>query len=798
MPLCFTSQILTHLRDPRYEPVNLDDLAAQLGVDESEEQLDFKQSVKQLLASNRITVNNKGLIQLPPIGKQITGIIKVHPRGFGFIRPDEPNREGDLFVPPGDLLDAVTGDRVQAGVRKVGGNRHGRTGGDGKPFSPFVGRVEKVLERKRTRFVGTLTRHGPYWLVEVDGNQLGAPIHVRDVGPKDANENDKVLAEVIEFPEPGDWAEGVIIKRLGQAGRPDVETESVILAYNLPGDFSEDCADQAGDIARRFADADEWLDGREDLRQLFIFTIDPPDARDFDDAISITRLNNDKHGAAFELGVHIADVSAFVERRSPIDVEASERGNSVYLPRFVIPMIPEVLSNGVCSLQEGVDRLTKSVFIRFDKKGKVLARRYCRSVIRSNKRLTYLEAEALLKDDTKTAKQNARSESGYTAELIAALKDMSALAEILRQRRVKDGMISLMLPDVELIFDEQGHVIDAVPEDDASTHGLIEMFMVEANEAVAVLFETLGVPILRRTHPDPSTFDVSELRQFCRVAGVNIPKNPSRFELQTILNMTRNTPRQQAVHLAVLKSLAKAEYSPAMIGHFALASTHYAHFTSPIRRYPDLLVHRALDAWLDHTNNGREKPKGKGAARLGRTLRGDDRCPDEEKLLEIGFHCSDTERNAEMAESSLRTFLVLQMLEEKHKGDTFSGVIVSMSNNAVWVRIDKYLVEGMVKTPDIPVGKGNVDDKNEVDSTIKKKQKNNKAGSPGRPDRFTDQRSHGAFRRRADRWQLNHDTGALVHETSGRSINIGDRVHVQPLLIDPPARRLDLLITDFV
>ncbi|NOG55395.1 MAG: VacB/RNase II family 3'-5' exoribonuclease [Planctomycetes bacterium] len=666
-------------------------------------------------------------------------------------------------------------------------------GSGGKQFSPYVGRVEKVLERKRTRFVGTLIQHGPYWLVEVDGNQLGSPIHVRDIGAKDANENDKVLAEVIEFPEPGDWAEGVIIKRLGEAGRPDVETESVILAYNLPGDFTDDCDDQAGDIARRFADADQWLDGREDLRDLFAFTIDPPDARDFDDAISINKLDGRNNGAVYELGVHIADVSAFVNRLSPLDVEASERGNSVYLPRLVIPMIPEVLSNGVCSLQEGVDRLTKSVFMRFDKDGKVVGRRYCRSVIKSNKRLTYLEAEALLRNDEKTAKENTRSESGYSKELKTALKHMAALADILRQRRIKDGMISLMLPEVELIFDDDGHVIDAVPEDDASTHGLIEMFMVEANEAVATLFESLSVPVLRRTHPDPSTFDVTELRQFCRVAGVNIPKNPSRFELQTILNMTRDTPRQHAVHLAVLKSLAKAEYSPAMIGHFALASTHYAHFTSPIRRYPDLLVHRALDAWLDHTNNGRDKPKGKGGSKLGKTLRKDDRCPDEEELLEIGFHCSDTERNAEMAESSLRTFLVLQLLDEKHKGDTFDGVIVSVSNNAVWVQIDKYLVEGMVKTSDIPVGKKKAEKDGE-----KKKEENTtkKAGSPGRHKNHN--QSQGAFRRRADRWQLNSDTGALVHDTSGRTINIGDRVHVQPLLIDPPARRLDLLITDFV
>ena len=371
------------------------------------------------------------------------------------------------------------------------------------------------------------------------------------------------------------------------------------------------------------------------------------------------------------LGVHIADVAGFIPVGSPLDVEAHARGTSVYLPRRVIPMLPEVLSNGVCSLQEGVNRFTKSVFIEFDGRGKVLGQRVSRSVIRSRKRLTYLEAQALIDGDRKEARKHARTEPVYEDELLDALRMSNQLARTLRKRRQRDGMIVLNLPEVELVFDDDGHVIDAVPEDDAYTHTIIEMFMVEANEAVARTFSAIDVPLIRRIHPEPALGDVQELQMYASIVGLRVPDSPTRHDLQQLLDATRDTPAARAIHFAVLRTLSKATYSPALVGHFALASAHYAHFTSPIRRYPDLTVHRALEAYLDRTDNGRAAPGGRKRKAFARDLMADDRVLDEGQLVELGRHCSEMEVEAEQAERELREFLVLQFLAEHHLGDEF-------------------------------------------------------------------------------------------------------------------------------
>lgn len=496
MPLRFRKTIIAHLRDHRYQPRNLDGLAGLLNV-EDDELSEFEASLDQLLSEGSIMADDGGRYTLPPIGNEIIGKIKVHPKGFGFVIPETPNREGDLFVPADNTGGAVTGDTVRVKVLRDQWAR--KRSGSG---SPFVGRVEEIIERGRTTFVGTLVKRGKAWMVEVDGRFFTEPLRVRDVRAKDAHEGDKIVIEVIRFPEDTSWGEAVITKRLGEAGVPDVETQAVIHAYDLPSDeFPDECIEQARRISASFENINDHLEGREDIRGEFILTIDPPDARDYDDAISIKSFKRGEcnDGAAFELGIHIADVGYFIDAGSPLDVEAYERGNSVYLPRHVIPMLPEILSNGICSLQEGVDRLTKSVFIRFDDNAKVISSRASSTIIRSDKRLTYLEAEALIKGDMKDARAHAMSESEYPDGLVKRLQLMDELAGRIRGRRLGDGMIVLTLPEVELIFDDEGHVVGAEPEDDASTHGLIEMFMVEANEAVARLFDSLRVPILRRT-----------------------------------------------------------------------------------------------------------------------------------------------------------------------------------------------------------------------------------------------------------------------------------------------------------
>jgi ribonuclease R len=590
-------------------------------------------------------------------------------------------------------------------------------------------------------------------------------VAIRDPHAKNAKPGDKVVIELLHYPDGQFTAEGVIVRVLGEAGRPDVETHAVIAAHGLRTEFPGACVEQARQASRSF-DRESSAPGpdREDLTGKFIFTIDPPDAKDFDDAISI---EHDGRGHEWTLGVHIADVSHFVTPGSALDEEARARGNSVYLPRLVIPMLPEVLSNGVCSLQEGVPRFTKSAFITFDGKGNVISQRLASTVISSRKRLTYLEAQALIDGDLKEARKHARTEPDYPDELIEVLRESDRLAKLLEQRRRRDGMIVLALPEVELVFDEDGHVIDAVPEDNAYTHKLIEMFMVEANEALARTFDDLKVPILRRIHPDPSYGDLEELRMFARAAHVSVPEEPTRRDLQALLEATRHTPAARAIHFAVLRTLAKATYSPALIGHFALASEHYAHFTSPIRRYPDLTLHRTLQAYLDATANGRDVPGGKRRREVGRRIMQDELVLDEAELIELGRHTSQTEVEAELAERELREFLVMQFLAEKHLGSEFTAVVTGMLNSGVFVSIDRFLVEGRVRWQDIGAGASMT--------------------SRGRDGRDARDRSAG--------WIVNESTGRARAARSGAELAIGDIVTVQIAAVDLGSRHLDLLIT---
>lgn len=789
MSLRFTQRILEHLAHDQYRPTAAGQIARDMRI-EPEDREEFGRAIEALADEGRVLIGEEDeFVRLPSFGHgssdEITGVFKLNPKGFGFVIPDGKFREGDLFVPPGGANGAISGDSVRAKVMRGGGrDRGGRGGGGGGGAAgrnPFIGRIVEVLERGQTNFVGTLYKDSKHWYVEPDGRSLHDQVLIRDPQAKNAKPGDKVVFELLHYPDGDYLAEGVITQVLGEAGRPDVETQAVIAAHDLRTEFPVEAIDQARDASRLFEkDARGPWPAREDLTGEFVFTIDPPDAKDYDDAISI---EYDPARDEWTLGVHIADVSHFIKPGSALDEEAKLRGNSVYLPRLVIPMLPETLSNGVCSLQEGVVRFTKSAFITFDGKGNVQSQRLSNTVIKSAKRMTYLEAQALIDGDLKEARKQAKTATPHTEELVQTLQRCDKLAKILQKRRMRDGMIVLALPEVELVFDEEGHVVDAEPEDDAFTHKLIEMFMVEANEALARAFEALNVPILRRIHPEPAHGDIAELRMFAMAAHVNVPDEPTRRDLQTLLEATKNTPAARAIHFAVLRTLSKASYSPAIVGHFALASEHYAHFTSPIRRYPDLTLHRVMDAYLDITENGTKAPGGKKRREIGKRLMEDPRVLDEGELIELGKHCSQTEVEAEQAERELREFLVLQFLQEKHLGDEFAAVVTGMMSSGVFVSIDRFLVEGKINTRDLP------------SEGVKPVRRDDEAfeGRGGRGGKGRERRGGGSGG--GDRWIINDSIGRAVAGRSGAVLAVGDVVTVQIVAIDLAARHLDLAIT---
>ncbi|MCJ7545149.1 MAG: ribonuclease R [Phycisphaerae bacterium] len=655
MPDRYVDAIIKSLAARDYQPLKPRQLARHLGVAE-EDYGTFRQAIKRLRDSGRVVLGAKDALTLPEIGERLTGIFRANPRGFGFIVPDTPNSHGDLFVPEESTGGAMTGDLVVATVRPRG-RRDGR--------ALYAGTVVQILQRGQNRFVGTLRRAEGTWFVLPDGTAMTTPILVRDVGAAGPAEGTKVLAEIVQYGRPGQLPTGVIVETLGQRGRLEVETLAVIRAHGLVDAFSPAAVADARAAVKAFDPADTA--GREDLTGLTVITIDPPDARDFDDAISLQA----GPGGRVTLGVHIADVSHFVREGTALDDEARRRGTSTYFPRQVVPMLPEILSNGVCSLQEGQKRYCKSAFVTYDADAQVHSTRFAQTVIASAKRLTYQQAQGIC--DGKTG--------GYDRKVVELLRRSLELARSIEARRRRAGMLHLDLPEVELVFDAQHRVIDAVPEDQSYTHTLIEMFMVEANEAVARLFDRLRRPILRRIHPAPDPTSAAGLSAFVRAAGHRIPHGLTRADLQALLEAVKGQPASYAVNLAVLRTFQQAEYSPLQIGHFALASDHYCHFTSPIRRYPDLTVHRVLGDYCRGRLDGRPPE-------------------DTAELVKLGEAMTASERRSEAAEWELREVLLLQMLAGR-VGEEFDGVVTGVANFGIFVQLRRFLIDGLIRLEDL-------------------------------------------------------------------------------------------------
>ncbi|MCE5278915.1 MAG: ribonuclease R [Planctomycetaceae bacterium] len=650
MPQRYYDAILKFLSRRDYHPLKPRQLAHQMGVADVEYDA-FREAIKLLRDDGRLVLGSGSALTLPAITDRVVGIFRANRRGFGFVIPDTPNAHGDLYVPAEAVGTARSGDRVVATAQRRG-KRDGQ--------AVYQGQIVEIVSRGRNRYVGTLESTEGAWFVMPEGKETTPPIVVRDVGTAGPPKGTKVLVEIVNFGGPGEFPTGVIVENLGATGQIEAETIGIIRASGIEDVFD----DGALADARRAVDTfDPAPDGREDLSEQTVITIDPPDARDYDDAISLER-----QGRHWILGVHIADVSHFVREGTALDDSARRRGTSVYFPNRVVPMLPEILSNGVCSLQEGQPRFCKSAFITYDEDGNVAGTRLAETLIRSTKRLTYLQAQDII--DGKTG--------GYAKPVVALVQQAAELARRIEQRRREAGMLHLDLPEVRIVLDEQGRLADVAEADTAYTHTVIEMFMVAANEAVAAVLDGRGYDLLRRVHPAPDPPDNQQLVRFIRACGHKIPADMDRHAIQALLDSVRGTPAGYAVNFAVLRMMQQARYSPQRVGHYALASEDYCHFTSPIRRYPDLTVHRLF---AQYCRSGKGKPAEKA---------------DMTELVTLGDHCSMTERRAQAAEDELRQVLVLQFLADK-VGENYEGVVTGVTNFGLFVQLHPFATEGLIR-----------------------------------------------------------------------------------------------------
>ena len=651
-PSNFETAILAEISDVAYTPVTSAVLAKAMLVSKKSLR-EFREALETLIESGRLREDKQGRLRPRGSASLIAGILRKISSGAAFVIPaqKDPNlKDGDIYIAANDIRDAQTGDDVLVRLsarRRSSGQR--------------CGVVEKIVERATSIFVGSYSESDGQGYVRIDGTAFDTPIHVGDPGAKGARPDDKVVIEMLRFPSPNRPGEAVLTEVLGQRGDPGVDTMTVIHSMGLPHQFPETVLDDA----RRQADAfkEDNLAGRTDLSAETIITIDPVDARDFDDAISLTK-SDDGH---WLLGVHIADVAHFVPSASPLDLEARKRGTSVYLPRHVIPMLPELISNGLASLQQGQVRYTKTAFIEFDSAGSVVGTDVANTAIKVTRRFAYEDVMPILKNPRQQV-------PGVTAKIRHLLEHMYELAMLLRRRRFANGALQMGIPEVAIDFDKDGHVSGAHERHHDESHEIIEEFMLAANIAVARLLGSRNLPFLRRTHGDPDELKMKNFQSFCLGLGLTLRKPQSRTELQAVIHSVEGKPEQRAVNFGLLRSMKQAEYSPDDMGHYALAEEDYCHFTSPIRRYPDLTVHRLI---------------GQIASKRHPTPQ-----PIPE-LEELGKHCSVTERRAEKAERELIRIRMLRYMSERI-GEEMDAFITGVESFGMFCQGVEIPAEGLI------------------------------------------------------------------------------------------------------
>ena len=682
--------VLAHVLAPKYQPVKPRVIAKQLSLP-SEQHRALKLAIRRLVKEGKLSygsghqvrppntnlkrqrggepadtnlkrqrgseTDQAGQVNILSHGKgELVGTFRRANAGYGFVRPTavklRGDRSSDVFIPATRSRDAADGDIVR--VRLSRKQARGKSG-----TLRQSGEIIEVVKRETNQFVGVYKERGVEAVVEVDGGTFATPIAVGDPGAKGAAPGDKVVIEMVRFPSPLHEGEAVITEVLGAKGQPGVDTLSIIREFGLPEKFPEDVLEAARQEAEKF---DEAIGDRLDLTQETVVTIDPVDARDFDDAISLLRLEN----GHWKLGVHIADVSHFVQPRTALDREAKERGTSVYLPDRVLPMLPEVISNNLASLQPHKVRYAQTVFIEFTADGAPVASEFHKSAIKSARRFTYEEVDEFLAD-------RQAWKGKLTHKVHELLSHMHELAMILRQRRLTSGAIELFLPEVKVDLDKQGRVSGAHLVKNTESHQIIEEFMLAANEAVARRLSELEIPFLRRIHELPDPRKTNLLTGFIRELGIECESLEDRFEIKRVVALVRGRPEEHAVNYAILRAMQKAVYSPAEEGHYALHSAHYCHFTSPIRRYPDLTIHRIFDA----------------------LARGKRPRSDFDELVLLGEHCSERELRAQIAERELTKVKLLTYLGGKI-GSEMDAVITGVEEWGLFAQGVELPAEGLI------------------------------------------------------------------------------------------------------
>lgn len=633
-------------------PMSAEDILKRMADDGGEMGIeDIKQALRELSREGRVMLTHRKRAALPQQLGLIYGRIQGNGRGFGFFIPADGGK--DLFIAAEDMNGALHGDTVW--VRRLSGSFRGRND---------RGAVEMIAERAGRRVTGTFEYGGEYGgYVIPDNSRLAEDVLIPFSHTNGASHGDKVVAEITQYPGVRRPMLGRIEEVLGRPGDKGIDILSIIRRLELPDEFPDEAQRQAGGLKAPNADA---LTDRRDYRRALTITIDGADAKDLDDAVSL-----EKADGLYRLGVHIADVSYYVKRGSPIDNEAYKRGTSVYFPDRVLPMLPNELSNGLCSLNPNEDKLTLSCIMDIDSQGRVVHHGIAKSVIRSNHRMTYDEVNAIFAGDRELAEKY--------SDVLLMLEDMRHLKDILRAKRQRRGAIDFDLPEADIQLDENGRAVDVSLHVRGEANMMIEEFMLSANETVAKEGVEKGLPLMYRVHEAPDPERIKELNAFLHTLGfcIDNAENVKPADVRKMLINAAGSPEERVINNVTLRAMTKARYSPDCDGHFGLAAKYYCHFTSPIRRYPDLLVHRALNELLEGRLDEESQRRWKAY------------------LPGASDQCSDREVTATEAERAADDLKKCEYMAQ-HIGEEYQGVISGVTQGGFFVEIGN-TVEGRVR-----------------------------------------------------------------------------------------------------